>query len=100
MSSAALRIAYALHVLDAQIISLSEIEMAHGAPMEGSLVVIGCAEAPLVRQWLEHLGGTWAYTDGAWHFCLVPFEWPSSRKAISFLCAVLVSVLTSPISRQ
>ena len=101
--SAALRIAHALqlfHALDAQIVSVSEIETARGAPMEGNLVVIGCAEAPLVRRWLEHAGGTWAYTDGAWHFGSARFERPSSGEAISFPFGVLAGVLTSPVSCQ
>lgn len=101
--SAALCIAYALqpfHALNTHIVSLSEIEMAHGAPMKGSLVIIGCAMALLVQQWLEHAGGTWAYTDGAWHFSSVRFKRPSSGEAISFLCAVPANVLTSLISHQ
>ncbi|KAG8217230.1 hypothetical protein J3R82DRAFT_5317 [Butyriboletus roseoflavus] len=81
--SAALRIAHALHlfhVLDAQIVSVSEIETTH-VPIgiyEGNLVVIGCAETPLVQRWLERAGGTWSYADGTWRFGAVRFERPSS----------------------
>ncbi|KAF8556922.1 hypothetical protein OG21DRAFT_1505960 [Imleria badia] len=78
--SAALRIAHALflfHALDAQIVSVSEIEATH-ASREGNLVVIGCAETPRVQRWLERAGGLWAYNDGAWYFDAVRFERPSS----------------------
>ncbi|KAI9568965.1 hypothetical protein HD554DRAFT_2254838 [Boletus coccyginus] len=80
--SAALRIAHALllfHALDAQIVSVSEVE--HDAPLSlhsGNLVVIGCAETPLVQRWLEHTGGIWTYADGAWRLGAVRFERPSS----------------------
>ena len=91
--SAALRIAHALylfHALDARIVSVSEVETTH-APLEGNLVVIGCAETPLVRRWLEQ-GGIWTYENGTWRLGAVRFERPSSGEACSLAC---LSSLTS-----
>ncbi|KAI6043011.1 hypothetical protein EDC04DRAFT_2654078 [Pisolithus marmoratus] len=59
--SAALRISYALrlyHSLDAQIVSLKELE---------SLADIDEGE-PLVQAWLERIGSAWRFKDGAWCF--------------------------------
>ncbi|KAF8431773.1 hypothetical protein L210DRAFT_984925 [Boletus edulis BED1] len=87
--SAALRIAHALHLfhaLDAQIISVSEVETTRVPQHEGNLVVIGCAETPLVQQWLERAGGTWTYVNGAWCFdSTVRFERPSSGELSTIL---------------
>lgn len=86
--SAALRIAHALHrfhALDAQIVSVSEIETTTHAPIgiyEGNLVVIGCAETPLVQRWLERAGGIWTYADGTWRLGAVRFERPSSGERV------------------
>jgi len=101
--SAALRIAHALllfHALDAQIVSVSEVE--HDAPLglhSGNLVVIGCAETPLVQRWLERTGGIWTYADGAWRLGAVRFERPSLGEASCFAWLSLPASLTSLISR-
>ncbi|KAI6110086.1 hypothetical protein F5141DRAFT_1215536 [Pisolithus sp. B1] len=68
--SAALRISYALrlyHSLDAQIISLEELNSLTDVG-EGNLVVIGCAREPLVQAWLERTRSVWMFKDGAWCF--------------------------------
>lgn len=84
--SAALRISYALrlyHSLDAQIISLQELN-SFADVGEGNLVVIGCAKEPLVQAWLERAGSAWKFKDGSWCFSeRRRFSRPSS--AILFL---------------
>ncbi|KAF9234792.1 hypothetical protein BU15DRAFT_65421 [Melanogaster broomeanus] len=82
--SAALRIAHALrlfHALDAQIVSVREVGAANIG--DGNLVVIGCAEEPLVQGWLESMRSVWSYSEGAWSIDGRKFERPSS--AILFL---------------
>ncbi|KAG9318168.1 hypothetical protein JVU11DRAFT_244 [Chiua virens] len=82
--SAALRIAHALqlfHALDTQIISVPELET--DAPTRpvihtSNLVVIGCAETPLVRRWLARPGGLWTYADRTWRLGTTRFDRPSS----------------------
>ncbi|KIK95035.1 hypothetical protein PAXRUDRAFT_780281 [Paxillus rubicundulus Ve08.2h10] len=88
--SAALRIAHALqlfHSLDAQIVSVREVAKAEAAGAidigDGNLVVIGCAEEPLVQGWLERMRSIWTYGDGAWSIDGRKIERPSS--AILFL---------------
>ncbi|KAI6129123.1 hypothetical protein EV401DRAFT_2194488 [Pisolithus croceorrhizus] len=84
--SAALRISYALrlyHSLDAQIISLEELNSLTDVG-EGNLVLIGCAREPLVQAWLERTRSVWMFKDGAWCFSeRRKFSRPSS--AIMFL---------------
>ncbi|KIK18302.1 hypothetical protein PISMIDRAFT_30538 [Pisolithus microcarpus 441] len=68
--SAALRISYALrlyHSLDAQIISLEELNSLTDVG-EGNLVVLGCGRESLVQAWLEQTRSAWRFKDGAWCF--------------------------------
>jgi hypothetical protein len=88
--SAALRIAHALqlfHSLDAQIVSVREVAKARGGEAagtmnigDGNLVVIGCAEEPLVQGWLERMKSIWTYSNGAWSIDGRKFERSSSGK--------------------
>ena len=94
--SAALRIAHALllfHALDAKIVGVAEIEIEKSdvpiRVLEGNLVVIGCADTPLVHQWLQN--GIWSYTNKAWHVGAARLDRPSSGESFFFctFCEIL-----------
>lgn len=77
--SAALRIAHALqlfHALDAQIVSIADVDKPDPSVLSGNLVVIGCADAPLIQHWLED--SIWRFTNKAWHMGMTRFDRPSS----------------------